>query len=107
MSLFSRIGRAFDRNVLQSTVGQIGLGLINPALGLGSFAYDLLRPRSAQGANLPALPGMPDLTDQAIQIARDREARRQRAGGTSSTFLSGVLGPMDQPSTFVKSMLGS
>jgi hypothetical protein len=72
----------------------------------GSWIGDLLG-RKAQAADIGAPPQIPDLTDQAVQIAREREMRKNRAGGTNSTFLSGVLGPMDRPSSFVKSMLGS
>ncbi len=49
---------------------------------------------------------VPDLTDKVIQMARERERRRQMGGGRQSTFLSGVLGDSSPPSTFVKKLLG-
>jgi hypothetical protein len=94
-----------SKNWKKATAATFG-GPIGWAYAGGSFIGDLLNPKG-KAADIAAPPDIPDLTDQAIQIAREREARRNRAGGTNSTFLSGVLGPMDQPSTFVKSMLGS
>jgi hypothetical protein len=97
-------GRWIDKNVLQNPFA----GAVNPAAlgyqavkGNGlfkapSFASDLITPPH------PA----PDLTDKAIQLARDRERRRQMGGGRTSTFLSGVLGDANAPSTFVKQLLG-
>lgn len=108
MSWFSKAGRWFDKKVLQTTPGQIGLGLATGGLSvLPGLAYNLLRSQTPGAPDLGTPPVLPDLTDQAIQIARDRAARMNRAGGTNSSFLSGVLGPMQQPSTFVKSLLGS
>ncbi len=74
---------------------------------LAPWLYDALKPKPAKAADIGAPPELPSLTDQAIQIARDREARRNRAGGTTSTFLTGQLGALEQPSSFVQSMLGS
>ncbi len=64
------------------------------------------RPDATSGLPSPPAPA-PDITDKVIQMARERERRKQMGGGRQSTFLSGVLGDQSAPSTFVKQLMGS
>jgi hypothetical protein len=104
MSFLSKVGGFF-----KGTGGKIAAATFGGPLGMmyaaGSWIGDLMG-RKAQAADIGAPPQIPDLTDQAVQIARDREMRKNRAGGTSSSFLSGVLGDQGFVSSAVRSMTG-
>jgi hypothetical protein len=80
-------------------------GPIGWAYAGGSWIGDLLG-RKAKAADIGAPPEIPDLTDQAVQIAREREIRKNRAGGTNSSFLTGALGDTGFVSTAVQKLMG-
>jgi hypothetical protein len=91
-------GRWTDKNILQDK----NLQYLSPAL----MAYNYLRPKGEQLPDLGAPPPGVDLSDQVIKLARERERRRQMGGGTSSSFLSGVLGDTSTVSPVVKKLQG-
>ena len=97
-------GRWFDSNVLQRRETGVLFPAVLPyqaATGTGLF-------RGPGEASLPAPPGPPpDLTDQAIRMARERERRRQSGGGRRSSFLTGALGESGAASTTVQRLMGS
>ncbi len=86
------------------TTGPLKLGY--ETLGGKKTFSGLLGSGDSAAAAVAPPPALPDITDQAIQLARDRERRRNLGGGTKSTFLSGVLGDQSAPSTFVKQLMG-
>lgn len=103
-----KAGRWFDKRVLQTTGGQVGLGLLTGGMSvLPTLAYNATRARD-MSSPLPPMPGAPpDITDQAIRMARERERRRQSGGGRRSSFLTGALGDTGAVSSTVQKLIGS
>jgi hypothetical protein len=88
-------------------MGGVGQKITQGATWLGQQVAGVFGAYGGSVGLPPRPPAPPSYTDRVVQLARERERRRQAGGGRSSTFLSGVLGDQSVVSPTVKKMIGS